>query len=168
MATIGVSEAARMAGRDVSTLHRMMKSGRLAYTVDSQGRRRLDPAELGRVFDAGGMAMHGNGAVQSSAAPQREEAQTIALLREAVHCRDAMLEDLRRRLDASEEERRRVQERLTGLLTQRQGTMGQAGSVPAVQRTEPGAPWWRRWFPVSQNKRPAEAGLECGLSSLKD
>jgi len=47
---------------------------------------------------------------------------------------------LRARLDASEDERRRVQERLTGLLTRRQ-----AGSVPSVMRRA-WAPWWRRWF----------------------
>jgi hypothetical protein len=29
MATVGVSEAARMVGRDVSTLHQVMKTGRL-------------------------------------------------------------------------------------------------------------------------------------------
>jgi len=53
------------------------------------------------------------------------------------------IRDLRARLDAEAEERRRVQERLTGLLTHRQG-----GSVPAVQKgpIEPPAPWWRRWF----------------------
>jgi hypothetical protein len=144
MATIGVSEAARLVGRDVSTLHRMMKSGRLAYNVDSHGRRRLDPAELGRVFDSD--AVHGNGAVQSSALPRADSAEIIALLREAVQCRDAMLEDLRRRLDKSETERERIQERLTGLLTHRQ-----AGSVPSVQKTETivsdwRRPWWRRWF----------------------
>jgi hypothetical protein len=51
---------------------------------------------------------------------------------------------LRRRLDDSEVERRRVQERLTALLTHRQ-----TGSVPVVQRAERAsvpAPWWRQWF----------------------
>jgi hypothetical protein len=50
------------------------------------------------------------------------------------------------RLDKSEAERERIQERLTGLLTHRQ-----AGSVPSVQRTETivpdwRRPWWRRWL----------------------
>ena len=51
----------------------------------------------------------------------------------------ATIVDLRVRLDASEAERRRLSERLTGLLTSRQ-----AGSVPAVSPARPG--WWRRWF----------------------
>lgn len=139
MATVGVSEAARLVGRDVSTLHRMMKSGRLAYSVDEQGRRRLDPAELGRVFEIS--PVHGNGATQSSATPRTapgDATEIIALLREAVQSRDAMLDDLRRRLDAAEAERRQLTERLAGLLTARQ-----PGSVPSVS---PRRPWWRRWF----------------------
>ena len=56
------------------------------------------------------------------------------------------IRDLRARLDDSETERRRVQERLTGLLTHRQ-----VGSVPSIQKAETGSgpevPWWRRWFP---------------------
>jgi hypothetical protein len=137
MATIGVSEAARMVGRDVSTLHRMMKAGRLSYTTDSSGRRRLDPAELGRLFEIS--PMHGNGAMQSMDAPQGDAMQVVAVLREAVQCRDAMLADLQRRLDASEAERRQLSERLQGVLTHRQ-----AGNVPSVPA--PRVPWWRRWF----------------------
>jgi hypothetical protein len=57
----------------------------------------------------------------------------------------SVIRDLRARLDDSEAERRRVQERLTGLLTHRQ-----ASSVPAVQRPEPTfnsrLPWWRGLF----------------------
>jgi len=135
MAMIGVSEAARQVGRDVSTLHRMMKSGRLAYTVDKQGRRRIDSAELERMFDLDGT--HGTATMPYSAASHGDSAEIVALLREAVQCRDAMLEDLRRRLDASEAERRQLSERLTGLLSHRQ-----AGSVPVVAQR---VPWWRRW-----------------------
>lgn len=136
VAAIGVSEAARLVGRDVSTLHRMMKSGRLAYTVDKQGHRRIDSAELERAFDLDGA--HGNAAMPHSAASHGDSAEVVALLREAVQCRDAMLEDLRRRLDASEAERRQLSERLTGLLAHRQ-----AGSVPTVALRPP---WWKRWF----------------------
>jgi hypothetical protein len=68
-----------------------------------------------------------------------------AALREMITAHEATIRDLRTRLDTEVEERRRVQERLTGLLTHRQ-----AGSVPAVQRLEAVSnlqrPWWRRWF----------------------
>ena len=56
---------------------------------------------------------------------------------------EATIRDLRARLDSEVEERRRVQERLTALLTHRQ-----TGSVPSVKQPTPGPrlPWWRRWF----------------------
>ena len=50
MASIGLSEAARLTGRNQSTIHRAMKAGRLSYTVDETGERRIDTAELDRVF----------------------------------------------------------------------------------------------------------------------
>jgi hypothetical protein len=50
MASIGLSEAARLTGRNQSTIHRAMKAGRLSYTVDETGERRIDTSELARVF----------------------------------------------------------------------------------------------------------------------
>jgi hypothetical protein len=69
--------------------------------------------------------------------------QLLAERERLVEEQAAAIRDLRIRLDESEAERRRVQERLTGLLTHRQ-----AGSVPSVQRTETivsdwRRPWWR-------------------------
>ena len=59
--------------------------------------------------------------------------------------REETMRDLRARLDAEATERRRVQERLTALLTHRR-----TGSVPAVPKAEPAPlrrlPWWQRWF----------------------
>jgi hypothetical protein len=62
----------------------------------------------------------------------------------AIGAHEATIRDLRQRLDAEVEERRRVQERLTALLTHRQ-----TGSVPSVRRPETTVstsrlPWWRR------------------------
>jgi hypothetical protein len=139
-----------MTGRNQSTIHRAMKTGRLSYTVSETGERRIDTSELERVF---GLKLPGRGngeastpalahAVQSHSAQAGEIAALERLLaeREATIARqDEAIRDLRTRLDAEAEERRRVQARLTGLLTYRQ-----AGSVPAVKKTE--VPWWRRWF----------------------
>lgn len=50
MASIGLSEAAKLTGRNQSTIHRAMKAGRLSYTVGEAGERRIDTAELDRVF----------------------------------------------------------------------------------------------------------------------
>lgn len=62
---------------------------------------------------------------------QAEREETICDLR-------ARLDTERARLDASEAERRRLSERLTGLLTHRQA--GSVPATPAPRRT------WRRWF----------------------
>jgi hypothetical protein len=48
MASIGLSEAARLTGRNASTIHRSMKTGRLSYTRDEAGNRQIDVSEQGR------------------------------------------------------------------------------------------------------------------------
>jgi hypothetical protein len=138
MAAIGLAEAARMTGRNPSTIHRAMKAGRLSYAKDAAGERRIEVAELERVFGlkparagrlpVGNGATPGNDAYASQsndthageqAALQRlldDRERTIADLRESVR-------DLRQRLDAEVEERRK----LIMLLTDRR-------------------PWWRRWL----------------------
>jgi hypothetical protein len=145
MAAIGLAAAARMTGRNPSTIHRAMKNGKLSYTKDAAGERRIEVAELERVFGikptsttAGGFsngATPGNGAasIASNAthgpelvALQRlldERERTIADLRESNR-------DLRSRLDVEAEDRRRMTDerrQLLGMLIDRR-------------------PWWRRWF----------------------
>jgi hypothetical protein len=70
--------------------------------------------------------------VQALSAALAEQAETIRDLR-------ARLDRAEARLDISEAERRRLSERLTGLLTSRQ--TGSVPSVPALRE-----PWWRRWW----------------------
>jgi predicted site-specific integrase-resolvase len=101
--------AAHAAGVSKSTLRRAIDNGRLSATRREDGSYEIDPAELARVFprhsaDTAEMARHDT--ASDTGGLQREN----ALLREVV-------EDLRRRLDASEAERRQAQERLTALLT---------------------------------------------------
>ena len=47
---VGLRQAARMTGRNQSTVHRAMRTGRLSFTVNEAGERRIDLAELERVF----------------------------------------------------------------------------------------------------------------------
>ena len=101
--------AAHAAGVSKSTLRRAIEKGRLSATRHEDGSYEIDPAELARVFprhsaDTTEMARYNT--ASDTGGLQRE----VALLREVV-------EDLRRRLDASEEERRQAQARLTALLT---------------------------------------------------
>lgn len=101
--------AAHAVGVSKSTLRRAIQTGRLSATRRDDGSYEIDPAELARVFprpsaDTPEMARHDT--ANETGALQRE----VTVLREVV-------EDLRRRLDASEAERRQTQERLTALLT---------------------------------------------------
>ena len=52
MALVGLSEAARITGRNRTTIFRAMKSGRLSFTTNGAGERQVDVAELERVFAA--------------------------------------------------------------------------------------------------------------------
>jgi TolA-binding protein len=102
-----------------------MKAGRLSYTVDGAGQRRIDTSELDRVFGVKtpqqGVLPPVNGAsgasaceaLQSNGAHAGEHAALERLLAD----REASIADLRQRLDASEAERRQLSERLHGLLT---------------------------------------------------
>jgi hypothetical protein len=131
MALIGLSEAARVTGKNRTTIFRAMKSGRLSFTMNGAGERQVDIAELERVFPA-----------TSAVQPESDNAHTevLRVQLEAERRANALLErtndDLRRRLDASEEERRRVHAQLTALLSDRRDP-----SVPEPSQT---APWPRR------------------------
>jgi chromosome segregation ATPase len=50
MAKIGAQRAADLTGRSKSTIQRAMKTGKLSYEVDNNGRRVIDTAELDRAF----------------------------------------------------------------------------------------------------------------------
>lgn len=119
--------AAHAAGVSKSTLRRAIEKGRLSATRREDGSYEIDPAELARVFpcpSAGTSEMARSDTASDTGGLQRE----VTLLREVV-------EDLRRRLDASEAERRQAQERLTALLTDQRPP-----PQPAVRRG-----FWRRF-----------------------
>jgi hypothetical protein len=143
--TLGM--AARAVGRAKSTLSKDIKRGKISATRNPDGSVTIDASELFRVYPA---LVTGNtqspvartvGANDSPpVAGPPDNRVGLELLRERVAEQAAIIADLQRRLDASEDERRRVQERLTGLLTHRQ-----PGSVPATVSSVY-RPWWRRSF----------------------
>ena len=136
MPQIGLRAAARLSGKNTSTIHRAMLAGRLSYTLDASGSRQIDTAELERVFGP----LHrpnGNAAIaqpsQSHSTHSAEIAALERLLNERERLladREATIADLRKRLNS-----------LTALLTD-QRTHRQTGSVPSVAPQR--LPWWRR------------------------
>jgi hypothetical protein len=122
VAQIGLRQAARLSGRNQSTLHRAMKAGRLSYTVDAAGQRRIDTAELDRVFGVNMSKVDKLGGVNGASSAHAGQSNTAhavehAALERLLADREASIADLRGRLDASEAERRQLSERLHGLLT---------------------------------------------------
>ena len=134
MAAIGLTEASKLTGRNRSTLHRAMKTGRLSYTKTAAGERRVEVAELERVFGIRVSnetlnATLGNGAqpVKSHAAQRGE----VAALREGIERQDATIADLRATIAEQNATIRSIQAEKQLLL---------------ALLTGPRRPWWRRWF----------------------
>lgn len=128
-----LGEAARVTGRSKSTLSKAIKNGRLSVRSAEGGQFQIDAAELFRVFPANSGS---NVEIERSATPK--ETPETALLRAKLEAADARLQDardqiddLRRRLDAEAEERRR----LTALLTdQRRPSAEEAPARPVEGR----------------------------------
>jgi hypothetical protein len=132
MALIGLSEAAKLTGRNQTTIHRAMKTGRLSFSLGESGERRIDTAELDRVFGINrpnGEAMAPP--MQSHVTPVHE----IELLRAWLADREETIRDLRQRFDMAAEERRQ----------ERQQEAEERRRLLALL-TGPRVPWWRRWF----------------------
>jgi hypothetical protein len=134
MYTLGA--AARATGKSKATISRAIKAGRLSAARDDDGGYAIDPSELHRVYPATGV---GNGAAERYATPgatgPHQSFETVALQR-LLADREETIRDLRARLDAEAEERRRVQAQLTALLSDKR-------ELPTVE-TPPLATWPRR------------------------
>ena len=170
MDDLNIAEAARQTGKDRKTIYRLMKSGKLSFKVTADGRRVIDPAELGRVFpDAA--ARHGTGTAASDsetcpgtakASHSLSEASHVAILQAqldaalarekvALEREKAAMERerqavereawLRERLAESERERIELSHRLLP-----PGKDAPAEQAAAEEEDEAPRSWWRRLF----------------------
>lgn len=119
-----LGEATKATGISKTTLQRAVKSGKVSATKNALGVWEIDPAELHRVFPP---AANRNSS-ESHLLDQTGTVNEIAVLRRELQLKDeerqreraqfeGTIDDLRRRLDQSEEERRDKDRRLTALLT---------------------------------------------------
>jgi hypothetical protein len=153
--TYSVAEAAKVIGKSKTSVLRAIGKGRLSATRDDAGLFHIDPAELSRVFPS--PPQHAPARAAEHGAPHADalevrlaaaEAQ-LAAMQEPARLRDEALDDLRRRLDQSDADRRQAldcqavaQERIAALLTdQRQAV---PAPVPARRKWWP---WSRGWYP---------------------
>jgi uncharacterized coiled-coil protein SlyX len=134
-----LTQASKACGKGKSTLLRAIRSGRISADRDEvAGTWLIAESELHRVFDPVPTVPVRNpfdGAPRTADRTAELEAR-IAGLEEAQRLRDDAIRDLRGRLDAEADERRRVQAQLTALLTDQRAVR------PAAETTQRRT-WWR-------------------------
>lgn len=142
-------QAAKAVGKNIATITRAIKAGKISASKDDDGAWRIDPAELHRVFPIAPQDLRGP-KMQKDAIPTQEAVastdnallQEVAILHERVRSQEVLLSDradqisdLRSRLDKEGEERRR----LAAILTDQNAAKPGADRRADVAR--------RRWWP---------------------
>jgi len=148
------NQAAEVTGKNVATITRAIKSGKLSATKDASGAWQIDGAELSRVFPLRAQSLHGL-TMQKDATPTQRELSSddsalreeLAALRERVKAQDVLIEKERetsareREVSADlREERDKWRQQATNLLA------NQAAAKEAKPEFEPipPRPWvWR-------------------------
>lgn len=105
---VGLTQAAKLAGKDPSTITRAAQTGKLSYHQDADGNRVFDVAELERVFGTLKVPGQGEAASEPPAAPAGDQAAAAIaaaqleaaerekqLLREQLRMLERQVEDLR-------------------------------------------------------------------------
>lgn len=146
-------DAAKATGKNIATITRAIKSGKISALKDAAGAWRIEPAELHRVFPAIAQDLQKD-AMQRDATPTQEQetsanrvlVEELAVLRERVRSQDQLLADradqiadLRIRLDREGEERRK----LAAILTD-QRPLSSPATLPPVENAPPTPrrSWW--------------------------
>lgn len=133
-------QAAKAVDKNIATITRAIKSGKISASKGVDGAWRIDPAELHRVFPIAPQGLR-NPEMQRDATPTQQAIagadnallQEVAILRERVRSQEALLSDradqisdLRGRLDMEGDERRRLAAILTDQSAARPGADRQA------------------------------------------
>lgn len=129
---VGLTEAARLTGKDASTITRACNSGRLSFTKDEAGSRMFDVAELERVY----------GTLRT---PEEQAHDAPGLDLTTLH--DAELRAKDAEITALRREKRLLEDVITDLRQDREKWQQQAGQVTrllADQRELAERNWDRR------------------------
>ena len=128
-----LGQAAKATGRSKAGILGAIRSGRLSAGRDERKQWQIDPAELDRVYPL---------IIQSGVKPEQEQAplnpqelrhfeEKIGFLERIINGLENERDNLRQRLDNSEDERRATQIKLTALLTHQ--SKPEAQPVPAPE-----------------------------------
>jgi hypothetical protein len=152
-AFLTLGEAAKAVGKSKATISKAIQTGRLSVHERTEAGFRIAAAELFRAFPPSSPNVQVNGSPEQTRTPQSNSLNSalereIELLREERarerHQLEAVIADLRRRLDLADEERRR----LTLMLTD-QRSKPEPSAVPeevtAPPRNAAGGRFRRAW-----------------------
>ncbi len=145
--TLTLGEAAKETGKAKATISKAIKSGRLSAKKNDRGGYDIDPAELFRVYPA-----NSNQTVEVNPKSEQQETPSelielrakVNSLQEQSKQAQETVEDLRRRLDESERERREKDRTLTALLTDQRDRSGEVEKLKTELEAEKGRGWWSR------------------------
>ena len=117
-----LGEAAKATGMSKAAISRAIKNGTLSAAKQDNGSFKIDPAELHRVYPpvpTEQFSKEPNGTLSNGElnAEIRELKAKLEASTQRLADRDEVIDDLRTRLDAEAEERRKTQAQLTALLT---------------------------------------------------
>lgn len=159
MAKISISEAARLTGKNRSTLHRHIKNGKLSKDFDNDGNPVLDTSELSRVYSTFKMpatvqpaaTVSHSDSVQQVATPGEVGNATaeIELLKlKLQHAEERIIIEESRRREAEQREREAKEEtnRLLGVVEKQTYLLAAPQAVNEAHAEQPRPRWWKRLF----------------------
>jgi predicted DNA-binding protein (UPF0251 family) len=137
MALLDLTAAAKAAGISRQTLYRKMADGAVSWDVDHLGKRRIDTAELLRVF--GPLHSHDENLSDVSSNTVRHNAETVEGYKIAIDTLKSQVESERQRASRAESE-------VDFLRTTLTKAQDEVQKLLTHQRDEPKTrPWWRIW-----------------------
>jgi hypothetical protein len=159
MAKISISEAARLTGKNRSTLHRHIKSGKLSKEFDNESNPVLDTSELARVYPSFKVAVakqqasvvSQSNSKQQAAIPYETGNATVEIEILKLKLQNAeekiTIEESRRR-EAEQREREAKEEinRLLGIVERHTFLLAAAQTPEEAHAEQPRPGWWKRLF----------------------
>lgn len=159
MAKISISEAARLTGKNRSTLHRHINSGKLSKDFDNEGNPVLDTSELTRVYstfkapvaEQQTVLVPQSNSKQQAAIPNKADNATmeIELLKLKLQNAEEKItieESRRHEAEKREKEAKEEVNRLLGIVEKHSFLLA-APQIPEEASPEQPKPgWWKRLF----------------------
>jgi hypothetical protein len=133
MAKVGAQRAAALTGKSKSTIQRAMKSGKISYELDHNGRRVIDVAELERAFGLVPQSSEGNVTVEDELKKAAEMLE-IERLKMKVKMLEEQLEFTKEQLNDLKEQRDQWQKQAQQVLITSQYSQKQAEELKAEMK----------------------------------